>query len=66
MRLLLYGFAALLRFVGLVLGGSVERERRPDGVGGLGYPDVMKLGSTHVDPYRTGPYSPWTSKDGGA
>jgi hypothetical protein len=46
-----------------VLGGGGTRAPDVAGLENAGYPDVLNLRSTHVDPHQTGNYYPWTKRD---
>lgn len=63
MKIVIHLCTALLRAVGLLLAGAGASPARGAHADKLGYPDAMKLGSWHVDPYRTGNYFSWTKRD---
>lgn len=60
MKALLSIFGRLLRLAGMLLMKTGDRSSCNDVAG---YPDVAKLRSAHVDPYRTGNYFAWTKRD---
>lgn len=63
MNVVLQRSAALLHAVAVLLGGGSACARSRERAAGGHYPDVAKLRSWHVDPYRTGVYFPWTRRD---